>query len=85
MTTIRKHMCVNVEGMLRNTKGKKITFMEHDDGTPMTDREARQFLAECQAKGWKLFPCGDCEGFDYFGGGCPGHPVDESELVKEKS
>lgn len=27
------------------------------------------------AKGWKKIPCGDCEGFDHFENGCPGHPI----------
>lgn len=68
--------------MLRQCKRRKITFMEHDDGRPMTDREARAYIAECQAKGWKLLPTGDCEGFDPFGKGCPGHPIPEDEKTE---
>lgn len=75
----RRHMSVNIEGLLANCKRRKITFMEHDDGTPMTDTEARTYIAECQAKGWKLLPTGDCEGFDPFGKGCPGHPIPDEE------
>lgn len=71
-------MSANIEGMLRNMKGKKITFIDGDDGKPLTDKEARLQIAELQSKGHKLIPCGDCEGFDPFGGGCPGHEIDES-------
>lgn len=74
MKTIR-HMSTNIEGLLRNTKGKKINFLNDDNGRQMTDKEARAAIAELQAKGHKLIPSGDCEGFDPFGGGCPGHPI----------
>lgn len=58
-------------------KGKKINFLDDDNGRQMSDKEARAAIAELQAKGHKLIPSGDCEGFDPFGGGCPGHPVIE--------
>lgn len=70
-------MSTNIEGLLRNMKGKKINFIDGDDGKPLSDKEARKQIAELQAKGHKLIPSGDCEGFDPFGGGCPGHPVKE--------
>lgn len=76
MKTI-KHMSTNIEGLLRNMKGKKINFLDDDNGRQMTDKEARHAIAELQAKGHKLIPSGDCDGFDPFGGGCPGHPVIE--------
>lgn len=72
-------MSVDIEGLLQHCKRKKITFMQHDDGRRMTDTEARTYIAECQAKGWKLLPTGDCEGFDPFGKGCPGHPIPEDK------
>lgn len=75
---MKKHMSCNIEGLLRNMKGKKITFMTDDNGKQLTDAEARQEIAKLQAKGHKLIPTGDCEGFDPFGGGCPGHE-EESE------
>lgn len=78
MKTIH-HMSTNIEGLLRNTKGKKINFIDDDEGRTMSDKEARAAIAELQAKGHKLIPSGNCEGFDPFGGGCPGHPV-----IKEK-
>lgn len=75
---MRRHMSANIEGMLRNYKGKSMAgIISDENGREMSDKEARTFLAECQAKGWKKIPCGDCEGFDHFGGGCPGHPIED--------
>lgn len=70
-------MSVNIEGMLRYYKGKKINFCEDENGRTMTDKEARSWIAQCQAKGWKLLPTSNCEGFDPFSKGCPGHEIKE--------
>lgn len=44
----------------------------------MSDKEAREEIAKRQALGHKLLPCSsECEGFDPFGKGCPGHPVND--------
>lgn len=68
------HMSMNINGLLRNYKRKKINFFEDDNGRPLSDKEAREHIAELQAKGHKLMPMSDeCEGFDPFGVGCPGH------------
>ena len=76
-------MQINIEGILRRIKGEKgdkLSFMNNDDGSPATYDQARKFLLECQANGWKLLPCNAaCEGFDHFGGGCPGHEIIETE------
>lgn len=53
--------------------------MEDDNGRILSDSEARTEIARLQALGHKLMPCGDCEGFDPFGGGCPGHPIEDDE------
>ena len=69
-------MSMNLEGVLRNYKGKKINFFNDENGKELTDKEARQYIQECLGKGWKKIPLGgedNCEGFDYLGGGCPGH------------
>jgi hypothetical protein len=74
----RVHMSCNIEGLLRNYKRKKINILE-DKGRTLTDKEARIELARLQSLGHKLIPCSDeCEGFDPFGGGCPGHEITES-------
>lgn len=70
--------------MLRNYEGKSMQGFFDIDGRPATDEEVRQYLAECLAKGWKKIPGGDCEAFDHFGGGCPGHLVEEVEPVEKK-
>jgi hypothetical protein len=73
-----KHLSVNIEGLLRNYKRKKINILEDDNGRTLSDSEARAELARLQALGHKLIGCGNqCEGFDPFGGGCPGHSVEE--------
>lgn len=41
-TRSTRHMCTNIEGLLRNTKGKKINFFEDDNGNPLSDKEARR-------------------------------------------
>jgi hypothetical protein len=70
-------MSINIAGILRNYKRRKINIFNDDDGLPMPDKQARQYLKECVAKGWVCLPVSNngCEGFDYLGGGCPGHEV----------
>ena len=79
---MKKHMSVNIEGLLRNSRGRKINILEDDNGRTLTDKQARAEIARLQKLGHKLIPCGDCEGFDPFGGGCPGHP---DNVIKEES
>lgn len=75
-------MSASIDGILRNFKGKKITILTDDNGKKMSDKQARAAIAELQAKGHKLIPCGDCEVFDPFGGGCQGHTIpDEIETT----
>jgi len=76
---IKRHMSTNIESLLRNMKGKKINFLEEDNGKPLSDKEARLAISELQAKGHKLIPSGYCEGFDPFGGGCPGHQIGDDK------
>ena len=76
MKTTKYHMSTNIEGLLRNMKGRKINFIDDDNGNQMSDAQARKEIAELQAIGHKLIPSGECEGFDPFGGGCPGHPCE---------
>lgn len=72
------HLSVNLEGMLRNYKGRKINIMQDENGVALTDSEARAEIARLQELGHKLMPTSsDCDGFDPFGGGCPGHDIVE--------
>lgn len=79
MTTIR-HMSVNINGFLAAYKNKSMKgLIIDDDGKYMSDGEVRLYLHNCQVKGWKKLPMGDCDGFDHFGGGCPGHESTEKK------
>jgi len=78
------HICTNIEGLLRNTKGRKITFFDDDDGNPLTDKEARELIWKAKAKGHKLIGSADCKGFDPFGGGCPGHTIVPAPVLKDE-
>jgi len=75
----KRHISTNIERLLRNMKGKKINFLDDDNGKTLSDKEARLAIAELQAKGHKLIPSGDCKGFDPFGVGCPSHPIGDDE------
>lgn len=78
MSRYQRHMSMNIQGILRNNKRKKIRFFSDDNGNEISDADARKYLQECIDKGWKVIPCSDdCEGFDHFGGGCPGHLIEE--------
>lgn len=71
------HMGVSIQGFLNNYRKRKMTgLMSDDNGREMSDKECREYLAECQSKGWKVIPmCGidECPEFDCFDKGCPGH------------
>lgn len=72
------HMCADIRGMLKNCTRKgslKRVFMD-DTGQWLTDEEARDYLYDCLAKGWRVIPVGDCDNFDYQTG-CKGHPAKE--------
>lgn len=84
MRTI-KHLCVNIQGLLNNHKGKKIDGMIRDDnGKLLSDAGARRELARLQALGHKVIACCECEGFDPFGGGCPGRLIEDDKEVSFK-
>jgi len=71
------HLCISVSGALKNFKGSNWRGCFHDSrGRDLTQGEAKAYLVDCLEKGWKVIPFGEpCEGFDYKGGGCPGHPM----------
>lgn len=79
------HMCMSIEGCLRNHRGRKIRIFNDENGNETSDKSARKYLAECLAKGWKVIPFGEpCEGFDYFGSGCPGHLISVTDKANEQ-
>ena len=81
MTTF--HMKQSISGCLRNNSVGTIDFLEDENGNPLSDAEARIELNKLLAMGHTVMPVGtDCEGFDVFGGGCPGHePLTGSALA----
>lgn len=68
------HMAASIEGMLNFHKrpGSLKGVFKTDEGRPLSDEEARQYLNECLSKGWKVIPMGECDNFDYQSG-CKGH------------
>jgi hypothetical protein len=70
------HVCISVSGALRNFKPREWrNCVTDDDGNYVTPEVFREYLLQCQAEGKDVIPFGKpCEGFDYTGGGCPGHP-----------
>lgn len=78
----KHHSAVNLKGLLRNYKGRKINIMQDDNGRTMSDAEARFHIDSLINKGHKLMCCSnECEGFDPFENGCPGHPYTEPEAA----
>ncbi len=73
------HMSINLQGILNHFKGRKINILEDDNGNILTDQQARIHIHNLQIQGHKLMGSSKCEGFDPFGGGCPGH-----EIMEEK-
>jgi hypothetical protein len=68
------HLCLDVRGALHNWSDREFKgVFKHDDGRPMTPREAKDALMDEIAKGHKVIPCGPCDNFD-FQKGCLGHP-----------
>ena len=77
--TQKFHTSVNITGLLRATKRKSLNrLFTNDEGKALSDKEARDYLNECLAKGWKLIPAGDCDNFDHQTG-CQGHPVTQTQ------
>ena len=76
------HMCQSVRGALRNwNPGEwRDCCTDTETGRTLTPDEVFDMLCDELAKGHEVIPFGKpCEGFDYSGNGCPGHPQEESE------
>lgn len=79
MARSTQHMCLSVRGALTNWKDKELKGMFTVDGRKSTAAESKQLLMDELVQGHEVVPFGPaCEGFDYSGGGCPGHPVEEA-------
>lgn len=74
--TVLMHCSLSVRGALSTMKKRDLArLFRHESGRRMTADEAKETLMQCLADGKEALPFGPaCEGFDYAGGGCPGHP-----------
>lgn len=75
-------MSININGLLLSCGKKSMKgFFIKEDGKKCSNKEAREYIAECQKAGYKVIPFGcsekECPEFDYFGGGCPGHEINK--------
>lgn len=77
-----RHMSASVDGMLA-WKKKLHHILQDDNGRLLNDAEARAYLLECQAKGIKKIPCGDCDNFDPIKG-CMGHPSENEQTTNHE-
>jgi hypothetical protein len=64
-------MRLDVAGAIANGVGWK--WVSDAAGNPVGKREAIAWLAARLAEGKRFLPVGDCEGFDFSTGHCPGH------------
>ncbi len=71
------HVCLSVRGALnwsRRELKRATRWIFRDDGSRYTPDELREALMDELAQGHEVIPMAqECEGFDYSGGGCPGH------------
>ena len=76
MSKTNYHVCLHVRGALKNMKRRELArLFNHADGRALTADEARDHLLDQLSQGREVLPFGEpCEGFDYSGRGCPGHP-----------
>ena len=78
----RHHLQMSIAGALnqhpRDFHQSFKGVVTDDDGRVVSPETFRNELLRLQAKGHTLFPmASECEGFDPFEKGCPGHPVYE--------
>lgn len=64
-------MRLDVRGAISNGTGWK--WFSDSEGNPATKADATAWLLDRLAEGKRFLPIGNCEGFDYATGTCPGH------------
>jgi hypothetical protein len=82
MTKKILHMCLDVRGALKNFRPSEWVgcCTDHETGRVLTADEIHDAFCDELAKGHEVIPFGEaCEGFDYSGGGCPGHEAPEKD------
>lgn len=72
------HVCLSVRGFIVGPDKDLLNlFLDPDSGRRLAPPEARNLLMDQLKAGREVLPFGPpCEGFDYSGGGCPGHDVE---------
>ena len=91
------YMCMSVRGAIKDLQSKrgKKSYMNDDQGRPLTRLEAIDALMDELAKGHEVIPMGDkcanpcpnadkgCTGFDYgTHGGCPGYCTESEDSAE---
>lgn len=68
------HIHLSVRGAIRDFSKRQLKGMFRVDGHECSADEAKDHLLEALAQGKEVLPFGPlCDGFDFTGGGCPGH------------
>ncbi len=73
------HLHISVRGMLASATDRELDglFTDTETGRSLSALEARHGLMDHLAHGREVIPLGKpCDGFDYSGKGCPGHPIE---------
>lgn len=75
------HVSLNIRGVLATWGSRSLEGLlaNNETGELLTPHETRKALEALLASGCESLPIDDppCEGFDYGGGGCPGHLVED--------
>lgn len=80
MARYRYHVCLDLQGTIRNAKFVKGCITLDNGYTLQTVAEIRKWCKEQIAMGRRVVPCGDCDNFDYQKG-CRGHLIEEDEQL----
>ncbi|WP_236203892.1 hypothetical protein [Pseudomonas protegens] len=77
------HIHLSVRGALRDFSKRQLKGMFRlGGGRECTADEAKESLLEALAQDKEVLPFGlPCEGFDFSGGGCPGHDLASKEVA----
>lgn len=81
MANFTGHIHLDVRGALSNMSRRELAgmFTESSTGRKLSADQAREVLMDHLEAGRRVIPIGPaCEGFDYAGGGCPGHEVPDN-------
>ena len=69
----RVHVSASV-GILESFAKQGKSFMDWEDGTPLTPEECLEAAKEFRAKGYEVVPPTGCDNYDKTGR-CKGHPL----------